>query len=165
MCAFDIEGFQIGCGIGGLLREVGGDGSASSVDEEAVWGAAPPRGGRPLWRDVLPEQCACGAGRGSRELWSSEGGRLVYNEQTGKLIRLIKLPCNLLSTNFLASAEALSLAGGSVAEVQGNLSPDLLEQAMDDMQKARWNLPRAAEIHRVSPRQEVQRAVVAHGMV
>ena len=81
------------------------------------------------------------------------------------MIRLIKLPCNLLSTNFLASAEALSLAGGSVAEVQGSLSPDLLEQAMDDMQKARWNLPRAAEIHRVSPLQEVQRAVVAHGMV
>ena len=92
-----------------------------------------------MWRDVLPDQCASGAGRGSPELWSPKRGRLVKTEQAGnfKLTRLILKVSYLASSNVLASADVLSPVGGSVAEVQGNLSPDLLEQAMDDMEKAR----------------------------
>ena len=51
--------------------------------------------------------------------------------------------------------------------MQGNLSPDLLEQAMDDMEKARSNFPcvRAITVSHQFKKLEAQGEVAAPGMV
>ena len=67
------------------------------------------------------------------------------------------------ATYFLSNAHAVPVVG-SVAEVQGSLSPDLLEQAMDDMQKGLLAMTSSLDAMKEKFRQSrmVQEAAAQH---